>query len=134
MFSIFLLFILHSNLIQIILPQFLDQRVLYESRESLSKTYSWKVFILSNLISELPMQTLLAVVQFATWYFPIGTYNNAAFAGDIHSRASLMFLVTWSFTICSSTFSHLLGTLAPDAATGINISASLWSLSLMFCG
>jgi ATP-binding cassette subfamily G (WHITE) protein 2 (PDR) len=134
MFSIFLVFLLHSNLIQVILPQFLEQRALYEARERLSKTYSWKVFILASFLSEVPWQTLLAIIQFVTWYFPIGAYTRQDALSQRNERAGLVFLTIWSFTVFSSTFSHLLGTITPDAATGINISASLWSLCLISCG
>lgn len=36
------------------MPNFVIQRSLYEVRERPSKTYSWKVFILSNIIVEIP--------------------------------------------------------------------------------
>lgn len=144
LFSIFLVFLLHSNMIQITLPQFLDRRALFEGRERLSKTYSWSVFILSNLLSEIPWQTVVAVIQFVTWYFPLGMYHErsdaaaqgqgATTAQRDDERAGLMFLIIYSFTLFSSTFSHMLGTVVIDAATGINISASMWSLCLMFCG
>ncbi|KAK4225246.1 ABC-2 type transporter-domain-containing protein [Podospora fimiseda] len=127
-FSIFLVFLLHSNMIQIILPQFISNRSLFESRERLSRTYSWPVFILSNFLSEIPWQTMVALVQFVGWYFPLGFYNGQS------EKAGLMFLVIWSFAIFSSTISQLMGCLLPDEATGINIGATLWSLSLIFCG
>jgi ATP-binding cassette subfamily G (WHITE) protein 2 (PDR) len=66
LFSIFFVCIMHSNLVQLVLPQFLDKRALFEAREGLSKTYSWKVFILSNFLAELPCQTVIAVLQFVT--------------------------------------------------------------------
>lgn len=36
------------------MPNFVVQRSLYEVRERPSKTYSWKVFILSNIVVEIP--------------------------------------------------------------------------------
>jgi ATP-binding cassette subfamily G (WHITE) protein 2 (PDR) len=134
LFSIFLVCILHSNLVQLVLPQYLDRRALFEAREGLSKTYSWKVLILSNFLAELPCQTVIAIIQFVTWYFPVGSYNLADFKSTKNERAGLMFLIIWSFTLLSTTFSQMVGTFAPDPATGINISATLWSFCLIFCG
>jgi ABC-type multidrug transport system ATPase subunit len=57
MFSIFLLLTIFGSLAQQIMPHFVTQRSLYEVRERPSKTYSWKVFILSNIIVELPWNT-----------------------------------------------------------------------------
>lgn len=116
------------------MPHFLDSRKLYEIRERPSRTYSWVVFVLSNIISELPWVTLLAVIQFVTWYYPLGMYKNAIATDQLNERGALMFLVNVSFFLFSSTFSQMLGTIMPDAATGINISALLYTLSLLFCG
>jgi ATP-binding cassette, subfamily G (WHITE), member 2, PDR len=90
--------------------------------------------VLSNIIAEVPWQSFLAVVQFSTWYYPVGMHRNALMTRQLHERGGLMFLLTWSFLMFSSTFSQMLGTVMPDAATGVNISALLYSLSLIFCG
>jgi len=131
---VFLLFTLHSSLVQLVMPQFLENRALYESHERPSRTYSWAVFIISNAIAELPWQAVLAVLQFVTWYYPIGMYQNALVADQLVERGALMFLTIWSYLTFSSTFSQMIVTIMPDAATGVNISALLYSLSLIFCG
>lgn len=133
-FSVFLIFTLHSSLVQLVMPQFLQHRSLYELQECPSRTYSWTVFIMSNVIAELPWQTVLAIVQFVTWYYPLGLYQNAIQTDQVVQRGGLMFLAVWSYMTFSSTFSQMVVTIMPDAATGINISALLYSLSLIFCG
>ena len=116
------------------MPQFLTNRTLYELQERPSRTYSWAVFVISNILAELPWQTLLSVIQFVTWYYPAGMYQNALATDQLVQRGGLMFLVIWSYLIFSSTFSQMVVTIMPDAATGINVSALLYSLSLIFCG
>ncbi len=130
----FLLFTLHSNLVQLIIPQFLDNRDIYEISERPSRTYSWKVFVLSNIIVEALWQTLPATVLFVTWYYPLGMYRNALITDQLNERGGLVFLITWSFMLFSSTFSQLFSTIVPDAATGINISTLFYTLSLLFSG
>lgn len=71
LFSIFMLFNIFSSLVQQIMPLFVTQRSLYEVRERPSKTYSWPAFMLSNIIAELPWQTLLAVIIYFGWYYPV---------------------------------------------------------------
>lgn len=112
----------------------MDSRTLYEARERSSRTYSWMVFVLSNSIAELPGIFFLAAIQFATWYYPIGMYRYALATRSASSRAILMYLINVSFFLFSSTFSQMLGTIMPDPATGVNISALLYTLSLIFCG
>lgn len=61
LFAIFMLLTIFGNISQQIMPHFCTQRSLYEVRERPSKTYSWQVFILSQIIVELPWNTLMAV-------------------------------------------------------------------------
>ena len=123
-----------SNIVQVIMPQFLSSRALYEARERLSRTYNWKVFILSNIIIEIPWQTFMAGILFLSWYFPLGMHHNAIAVGQSNERAGLMFLLLLSYMLFCSTFSQLVGSIMPNATTGINIASLLYSLSLIFCG
>ena len=133
LFSIFLLLTLFSNLVQLIIPQYIGNRVLYEARERPCRIYSWPVFVLSNAIAELPWQTMMAVILFLTWYWPLGSYLNAP-ADELSERSGLSFLFIWSFMVFTSTFSQLVITALPDAPLGVNIASLLYSLSLIFCG
>ena len=67
LFGIFMLLTLFSQLVQQLMPNFVIARSLYEARERPSKTYSWKAFMLSNTIVELPWALLSAVLLFCTW-------------------------------------------------------------------
>jgi ATP-binding cassette, subfamily G (WHITE), member 2, PDR len=104
MFAIFMLLTIFGQLVQQIMPHFVTQRSLYEARERPSKTYSWQAFMLSNIIVELPYQTLMAVVIFFCWYYPIGLYRNAIPTNSVHERGFLMFLLVWMFLLFASTF------------------------------
>lgn len=53
LFAVFVLLTIFSNFCQQIMPHFVSQRALYEVRERPIKTYSWKVFILSNILVEI---------------------------------------------------------------------------------
>ena len=92
-----MLMTIFGNIVQQTMPHFVVQRALYEVRERPSKTYSWKVFIMSNVVVELPWNTLMAVIIFFCWYYPIGMYRNAIPDGQVHERGALMFLLVWAF-------------------------------------
>jgi ATP-binding cassette, subfamily G (WHITE), member 2, PDR len=116
------------------MPHFVTQRALYEVRERPSKTYSWQVFILSNILVEIPWNSLMAVLVFVSWYYPIGLRQNAVEADQVAERGALMFLFTLTFMIFAGTFTHMAVAgveTAEGAATIINL---LFSLSLIFCG
>ncbi|KAJ9109700.1 ABC multidrug transporter afr2 [Naganishia cerealis] len=132
LFSIFMLFAVFGQLVQQIMPHFVIQRDLYEVRERPAKIYSWKVFMLSNIIVELPWNSLMAVFIYFCWYYPIGFYKNAGDA--VNSRGFLMFLLTWTFLLFTSTFTHLIISFNSTAENGGSISNLLFSMCLIFCG
>lgn len=134
LFSIFMMMTIFGNLTQQIMPHFVTQRSLFEVRERPAKTYSWTVFMLSNIIVELPWNTLMAIIIFFCWYYPIGMYRNAIPANQLHERGGLMFLLVWAFLIFTSTFTDMVVAGIETAETAGNIAQLLFSLTLIFCG
>jgi ATP-binding cassette subfamily G (WHITE) protein 2 (PDR) len=133
LFAIFLLLTIFSNFAQQILPNFVTQRALYEIRERPSKTYSWQVFMLSNIIVEIPWNSFMAVLVFVGWYYPIGLRQNSIEADQVTERGLLMFLFILTFLIFSSTFTHMVVAALETELAG-NITNLMFSLALIFCG
>ncbi|MCJ1283705.1 hypothetical protein MMC26_003036 [Xylographa opegraphella] len=134
LFSIFMLMTIFGQLTQQIMPHFVTQRSLYEVRERPSKAYSWKAFMLSNIIVELPWNSLSALLIFVCWYYPIGLYRNAEPTNAVHERGGLMFLFILEFLLFTSTFTNMVIAGVETAETGGNIANLIFSLSLVFCG
>ncbi|KAK8195678.1 ABC-2 type transporter-domain-containing protein [Phyllosticta capitalensis] len=134
MFAIFMLMTIFGNLVQQIMPHFVTQRALYEVRERPSKAYSWKAFMLSNIIVELPWNSLAGVVLFFTWYYPIGLYRNAEPTNSVTERGGLMFLFIWVFLLFTSTFTNMIIAGIETAENGGNIANLLFMLTLIFNG
>jgi ATP-binding cassette subfamily G (WHITE) protein 2 (PDR) len=116
------------------MPNFMTQRALYEVRERPAKTYSWKVFMLSQIVSEIPWYTLASVFMFILFYFPIGFNKNAEAAGQVTEGGFLMFLLFWQFLLWVSTFTQMCISFAASAEDGGNIANFLFVLSFFFCG
>lgn len=134
MFAIFMFLILFPNLVQQMMPYFVTQRSLYEVRERPSKAYSWKAFMLSSILVELPWNTVMAVPSFFCWYYPIGFFRNAIESDAVTERSATMFFLIWIFLMFSSTFSSMIIAGVEQAETGGNIAQLLFSMSLVFCG
>ncbi|KAJ7057894.1 ABC-2 type transporter-domain-containing protein [Mycena amicta] len=134
LFAIFMLLILFGNLAQQIMPLFVEQRSLYEARERPSKAYSWRAFLIAQILVELPWQLISAVVSFVSWYYPIGLYRNAVPMHQVKERGGLMFLFILQFMLFTSTFSQMLVAGSDSAETAGNIGNLLFSLTLLFCG
>lgn len=116
------------------MPHFVTQRSLYEVRERPSKTYGWKVFMLSNIVVEMPWNTLMAALMFFCWYYPIGMYRNAIPDHQVHERGALMFLFMWAFLLFTSTFTDMVIAGMDSSETAGNVGQLLFSLTLIFCG
>lgn len=134
LFSIFMLLTVFGNIVQQIMPHFVTQRALYEVRERPSKTYSWQVFILSNIIVELPWNSLMGTLIFFCWYYPIGLYKNAIPDGQVTERGILMWLYILAFLLFTSTFTDFIIAGVETADAGGNIANLIFSLCLIFCG
>jgi len=88
----------------------------------------------ANIIVELPWNTLMAVIIFFCFYYPIGLYNNAVPTNEVHLRGFQFFLFVWQFLLFTSTFTNMMIAGIADAETGGNLANLLFSLSLIFCG
>ena len=113
---------------------FVTQRALYEVRERPSKTYSWKAFMFANIMVELPWNSLMAVIIFFCFYYPIGLYQNAVPTDAVHLRGAQFFLFVLEFLLFTSSFTNMMIAGIADAETGGNLANLLFSLSLIFCG
>lgn len=134
LFAIFVLLTIFTNFCTQIMPHFVTQRALYEARERPSRTYSWKVFILSNILVEIPWNSLMALLVFLGWYYPIGLRQNAIEADQVVERGALMFLFILTFLIFSGIFATMVAAGVETAEAAGNIANLMFSLTLIFCG
>ena len=110
------------------MPNFVLQRSLYEVRERPSKAYSWIAFLIANIVVEIPYQTLLGLLAWAAWYFPVFGNDQSP------ERKGLMLLFAIQFFIFASSFAHMVIAALPDAETAGNIATLLFTLTLTFNG
>jgi len=90
--------------------------------------YSWFVFVISNIIVELPYQLFLSVIIWACWYFPVfGLRHDAA------TRAT-MWALCLQFVLFGSTWAQMLIFTMPSTETAATLSTILFTLTLQFNG
>jgi ABC-type multidrug transport system permease subunit/ABC-type multidrug transport system ATPase subunit len=134
MFAIFNIMTIFGQIVQQSMPQFVIQRDLYEARERPSKVYSWKVFMLSQIIVELPWNALMAVLMYFCWYYPVGLYNNAIPTDAVAERGALTFLFLLMFMLFTGTFSVFIIAGFETAEGGAQIANVMFMMCLIFCG
>jgi energy-coupling factor transporter ATP-binding protein EcfA2 len=127
LFSIFLLFNVSPPMMQQFVPQFMEQRMLYEGRERPSKTYSWVAFLFGMISVELVWNTLMAVGVYCCWYWPIGF-------GNSRKDAALVFAFCWEFLLFGTTLGFMIISAIDTAETGGIIAYVLVAMARIFCG
>ncbi|KAH8893926.1 ABC transporter-like protein [Thozetella sp. PMI_491] len=132
LFSNFLLTQLFSSINQLVIPRFINGRRLFEARERHSQSYHWAVFIISNLIVELAWQTLISVVVFLSWYYPLGLYRSLP--SGTAERGAIAFLMVWLLNLWANTLSQLFGVGIEHAELVVQAATLCFWLSLVFCG
>jgi ATP-binding cassette, subfamily G (WHITE), member 2, PDR len=134
MFSVFMLTVISAFLVYQTMPNFVTQREQYEARERSSRTYAWYVFILSNVIVELPWGAIATIGVFFPFYYITGMYKNASPTDATDERGALMFLLLLSFMLFQSTFADMIIAGVSTAEVGATLSLLLFAMSLIFCG
>ncbi|KAL2158180.1 hypothetical protein VTH06DRAFT_4748 [Thermothelomyces fergusii] len=126
-FSVFMVTTIFTTLVQQIQPLFITQRSLYEVRERPSKTYSWKAFLIANIIVEIPYQILTGILAFACFYYPVVGVQASV-------RQGLVLLFTIQLFIYASAFAHMTIAAIPDAQAAAGIVILLTMMSTIFSG
>ncbi|CAK7222908.1 hypothetical protein SEUCBS140593_005061 [Sporothrix eucalyptigena] len=126
-FSVFQILTIFSSLVQQIMPLFVTQRSLYEVRERPGKMYSWKAFMIANIVVEIPWQILTGIVTYACFYYPVVGIQPS-------SRQGLVLLFLIELMIYASSFATMCIAALPDAQTAGGIVTLLVMTSLIFSG
>lgn len=134
MLSIFMYTVIFNTLLQQYLPAFVQQRDLYEARERPSRVFSWKAFITSQIIVEVPWNILAGTLAFLIYYYPVGFYANASAAGQLHERGALFWLFSIAFYVYIGSMGILCISFMDLAASAANLASLLFTMSLSFCG
>ncbi|KAI0469153.1 ABC-2 type transporter-domain-containing protein [Xylaria cf. heliscus] len=133
-FAVFQLLTVFGQMVQQTMPHFVVQRSLYEVRERPSKVYSWQVFMLSQILVEIPWNTLMAVIMYFSWYYPLGLFRNTYEDGATAERGALVFLLVLAFMLFTCTFTHMIIAAFETAEAGGNVANILFTLCLIFNG
>ncbi|KAK5652958.1 hypothetical protein OQA88_9437 [Cercophora sp. LCS_1] len=127
LYSVFMLTTIFTTLVQQIQPLFITQRSLYEVRERPSKAYSWKAFILANIIVEMPYQILTGILTYACFYYPVVGIQSS-------QRQGLVLLFVIQLFVYASSFAHMTITALPDAQSAAGLVVLFTMMSTIFSG
>ena len=134
MYSLFMSLIPFNTLVNQIIPNFIQQREVYEVREAPSRTFSWVAFMASQITCEIPYQIVVGTLAFFCWYYPVGFYRNAEPTDQVNGRGVTMWLFLSAFYVYTSTMAHLCLSFNEVAENAGNTAVTLFTMCLLFCG
>ena len=100
MFTSFLIIMLPPTIINSVVPKFYQNRSLWEAREMPSRIYNWVAFCTANVVTEVPIAILGAVIYWVLWYLPTGLPTDSSTAGYVFLMTILFFLFQASKSFC----------------------------------
>ncbi|KAG7293979.1 hypothetical protein NEMBOFW57_004040 [Staphylotrichum longicolle] len=127
LYAVFMVTTLFTTLVQQIQPLFITQRSLYEVRERPSKAYSWKAFLIANIIVEIPYQILTGILTFACFYYPV-----VGVQASVRQGLVLLFII--QLFIYASAFAHMTIAALHDAEAASALVVLLTMMSIVFSG
>ncbi|GAV54007.1 hypothetical protein ZYGR_0AK05090 [Zygosaccharomyces rouxii] len=134
MLSVFMYTVVFNTLLQQYLPLYVQQRNLYEARERPSRTFSWFAFIISQILIEVPWNFLAGTVAFFCYYYPVGFYNNASEANQLHERGALFWLFSTAYYVWIGSMGLLANSFIEHDVAAANLASLCFTLALSFCG
>lgn len=134
MLSIFMFTVIFNTLLEQYIPLFVQQRNLYEARERSSRVFSWKAFIVSQIVVEVPWNILAGTLAYLIYYYAVGFYSNASAAGQLHERGALFWLFSIGFYVYIGSMAVLCISFMELAETAANLASLLFTMCLSFCG
>lgn len=96
-------------------------------RERPSKSYSWKAFIIANVLVEIPYQIFTGILIYASFYYAVVGIQSS-------ERQGLVLLFCIQLLIYASSFAQMTIAALHDAQTAGGIVTLLVMFSLVFCG
>ncbi|KAL1796346.1 hypothetical protein ACET3X_004886 [Alternaria dauci] len=128
-FSVFTILLLCLILMVLVQPRLIELRKIYDVREKHSKMYHWSVFVVANVLVEIPFNFVISSMCFLCWYFPVGWWRDIS-----DGRGAFMYLVFSVYQIYHATFSQALAVVTPNAETAAMLTILFYTFVLAFSG
>jgi ATP-binding cassette subfamily G (WHITE) protein 2 (SNQ2) len=103
MFTSFLIILIPPTIVNAVVPKFYQNRALWEARELPSRIYGWVAFCTANVVAEIPIAIVGAVIYWVLWYWPAGLPSDSSTSGYVFLMTMLFFLfqASWGQWICA---------------------------------
>ncbi|KAK8217419.1 ATP-binding cassette transporter snq2 [Zalaria obscura] len=103
MFTAFLILTIPPTVVNAVVPKFYMNMALWQARELPSRIYGWVAFCTAQVVAEIPIAIVSAVVYWLLWYWPTGLPTDSSTAGYVFLMTMLFFFfqASWGQWICA---------------------------------
>lgn len=103
LFTPFLILLIPPTVVNAVVPRFYQNRALWEAREHPSRIYGWFAFCTAQIVTEIPVAVISAVVYWLLWYYPTGLPRDSSTAGYVFLMTLLFFFFmnSWGQWVCA---------------------------------
>ncbi|KAG8629663.1 hypothetical protein KVT40_003528 [Elsinoe batatas] len=103
MFTSFLIITIPPTIVNAVVPKFYSNMALWLAREHPSRIYGWVAFTTAQVVGEIPISIIGAVLYWALWYWPTGLPRDSETSGYTFLMTVLFFLFqsSWGQWICA---------------------------------
>jgi ATP-binding cassette, subfamily G (WHITE), member 2, SNQ2 len=103
LFTPFLILLIPPTVVNAVVPKFYQNRALWEAREYPSRIYGWFAFCTAQVVTEIPVAIVSAVIYWLLWYYPTGLPRDSSTAGYVFLMTMLFFFFmnSWGQWICA---------------------------------
>ncbi|KAJ9660864.1 ATP-binding cassette transporter snq2 [Coniosporium apollinis] len=103
MFTAFLVLVFPPTIVNAVVPKFYTNMSLWQARELPSRIYGWFAFATAQILGEIPIAIVGAVIYWLLWYYPAGLPTDSSTAGYVFLMTLLFFLfqASWGQWICA---------------------------------
>ncbi|KAF1965177.1 hypothetical protein BU23DRAFT_593783 [Bimuria novae-zelandiae CBS 107.79] len=117
MFSVFCILVLCLTLTFLLQPRLLALCNVYDVREKHSNMYHWSVFLVANIVVELPFNFIISTLCFICWFFPVGWWRDMSSGAAYHT-----------------TFAQAIAIVSPNPETAAMVTILFYTFILAFRG
>lgn len=103
MFTAFLILTVPPTVVNAVVPKFYQNMALWQAREHPSRIYGWFAFTTAQVVAEIPIAIVCAVIYWVVWYYPSGLPTDSSTAGYVFLMTLLFyfFMNSWGQWICA---------------------------------
>ncbi|TKA53126.1 hypothetical protein B0A49_10961, partial [Cryomyces minteri] len=103
MFTAFLILVIPPTIVNAVVPKFYQNMALWQAREHPSRIYGWFAFTTAQVVAEIPIAIVGALIYWLLWYYPSGLPTDSSTAGYVFLMTMLFFLfqASWGQWICA---------------------------------